>query len=76
MKIIRFTWLMRNDFKAIYECEHCNDSFEAWGYNDANFHNRVVPNVHCDKCGKKSDGTTLQDGERKYTLDMVNYGNR
>jgi hypothetical protein len=25
------------------------------GYDDANFHNNVVPNMECEKCGKKAE---------------------
>jgi uncharacterized CHY-type Zn-finger protein len=44
----------RRDFRAIYECEHCNDSHEDSGYDDANFHKNVIPNMVCGKCQKKS----------------------
>ncbi|VTS50558.1 Uncharacterised protein [Streptococcus anginosus] len=25
------------------------------GYDDANYHNNVVPNMECEKCGKKAE---------------------
>jgi len=42
----------RRDFTAIYECEHCGFEKRGSGYDDANFHNNVIPKTICDKCGK------------------------
>ncbi len=47
----------RRDFNALYECEHCGDTHEGSGYDDSYFHNNIVPNLECVKCGKKSDST-------------------
>lgn len=52
MKIKEYTYNNRRDFKAIYMCEECGFTKEAWGYDDRNFHDNVVPNMKCDKCGK------------------------
>ena len=54
MRIKRITYQNRRDFKAIYECEHCGDTHEDWGYDDANFHQNVIPNMVCKKCGEKA----------------------
>ena len=56
MKIIEYKEFMRNDFIGEYKCEYCDRKIEAWGYNDDNFHNNVIPNVKCDKCGKSTNG--------------------
>lgn len=42
----------RRDFRATYECEHCGHQTESGGYDDANFHNNVIPTMKCSKCGK------------------------
>lgn len=42
----------RRDFTAVYKCEHCGDEHEGSGYDDANFHQNVVPAMKCRKCGK------------------------
>lgn len=42
----------RRDFRAIYECEHCGATKEDYGYDDANFHNNVIPKKVCERCGK------------------------
>ena len=42
----------RRDFKAIYECEHCGHEITGDGYDDANFHQNVIPKWRCEKCGK------------------------
>lgn len=52
MKITKITYQSRRDFKAIFRCDNCGNEIEKWGYDDANFHNNVVPNIVCEKCGK------------------------
>lgn len=42
----------RRDFKAEYECEHCGHIETDYGYDDAYFHNEVIPKMICPKCGK------------------------
>lgn len=42
----------RRDFRAIYECEHCGHEVEGSGYDDANFHENVIPKMECKECGK------------------------
>ena len=54
MRIKEITYQNRRDFKAIFECEHCGHTREEWGYDDANFHNNVIPNKVCPVCGKKA----------------------
>jgi ribosomal protein L37AE/L43A len=44
----------RRDFTAIYECEHCGHETRGVGYDDANFHQSVIPNMECKECGKKA----------------------
>ncbi len=55
MKIIKKLNQNRRDFYAIYQCEHCGDEYEGSGYDDANFHENVIPAMKCEKCGKISD---------------------
>lgn len=42
----------RRDFKAIFECEHCGHTEAKSGYDDANYHQNVIPTMKCPKCGK------------------------
>jgi len=42
----------RRDFQAIYVCEHCGHEEKGNGYDDSNFHDNVIPNMVCKKCGK------------------------
>lgn len=58
MKINKVTYRSGNDFRAEYECEHCGDKFEAWGYSDSNYYDNVMPNAICDKCGLNSKKET------------------
>lgn len=43
----------RRDFWAIYVCEHCgHETDKQSGYDDAYFHNNVIPSMKCAECGK------------------------
>jgi transcription elongation factor Elf1 len=45
----------RRDFYADMECEHCGHIEKGVScYDDAFFHNNVIPNMECKSCGKKS----------------------
>lgn len=54
MKIKEILSQNRRDFTAIYECEHCGHTEKGSGYDDSYFHNEVIPNKECSKCGKKA----------------------
>ena len=55
MKIKKIIFQHRRDFKAVYECEHCGNHWHGSGYDDANFHQNVIPYIQCLRCGKKAD---------------------
>lgn len=55
MKIKEITCQHRRDFTAVYECEYCGYTEKRDGYDDANFHNNVIPKMKCIKCGKTAD---------------------
>ena len=52
MKIAKITHQNRRDFKADFECEGCGYIENKWGYDDANFHQNVIPEMKCPNCGK------------------------
>jgi len=52
MKIKEILSQSRRDFWAIYECEHCGHEEKSSGYDDTNFHQNVIPQMKCAKCGK------------------------
>lgn len=54
MRIKEIKSQYRRDFTAIYVCEHCGHECEGEGYDDNYFHTEVIPNMVCDKCGKKA----------------------
>lgn len=54
MKIKKFTYQNRRDFKAIFECEGCGTTEHSWGYDDSYFHEQVIPRMVCKNCGKTS----------------------
>jgi ribosomal protein L37AE/L43A len=55
MKIKKILSQHRRDFTAIYECEHCGNEQEGYGYDDSFFHEIVIPDKECKKCNKKAD---------------------
>lgn len=54
MKINKITYQHRRDFQAVYECEGCGHTCEGRGYDDAYFHQNVIPSMRCPKCNKTS----------------------
>ena len=54
MKIKKIITQHRRDFRALYECEHCRAEQKGYGYDDANFHNNVIPDMVCQMCGKSA----------------------
>ena len=63
MKIKEITSQNRRDFHADYVCEHCGHvKKDSYGYDDANFHNNVIPAMKCPKCDK-----TAKDNYRPLT---------
>ncbi len=57
MKIKKIISQSRRDFRAVFECEHCNHEIESGGYDDSNFHENVIPNMKCRECGLKADAS-------------------
>ncbi len=53
MKIKKIVSQHRRDFTAVYECDHCGHEQKGSGYDDANFHNKVIPAMKCknEDCG-------------------------
>jgi ribosomal protein L37AE/L43A len=59
----------RRDFTGVYQCEGCqNTQQQGGGYDDSYFHQFVIPEMKCNKCGKSSldMGTPLQPVKTKY----------
>jgi len=56
MKIQKKIYQHRRDFTAVYECEHCGHQVQGSGYDDAYFHQTVIPGMHCDECDRTSTG--------------------
>lgn len=71
MKIKKILRQHRRDFTAIYECEHCSHTFETYGYDDANFHQNVIPSWACPECGKVAPPEEYRPLTTKYPEGMV-----
>jgi len=54
VKIREIVSQYRRDFTAVYVCERCGEVEEGRGYDDAHFHQNVIPNKICGNCGEKS----------------------
>lgn len=73
MKINKIISQHRRDFTAEYECEGCGHTYESGGYDDANFHNNVIPTFLCPECGKisKEVGADYRPLTTKYPKGQV-----
>ncbi len=55
MKITKMYDQHRRDFWFDAECEHCGHVVKnQGGYDDANFHQNVMPKRECPECGRTS----------------------
>lgn len=71
MRIKQINSQSRRDFWADYECENCGHiEKDKSGYDDANFHQSVIPDMVCKKCGKKSP-TNYRPLTTKYPAGQV-----
>ena len=70
MKIKKIISQNRRDFTAIYVCESCNHECEGYGYDDAHFHQTVIPKMTCDACKKGAD-ENYQPRTTKYSEGTV-----
>ena len=52
MKIKEILYQNRRDFRAVFVCQFCGHEETMWGYDDDNFHRRVIPNKKCSDCNK------------------------
>ena len=48
------TWQSRRDFTGTYACNHCGFEHEAEGYDDANFHHNVIPQMKCQNAANQA----------------------
>ena len=63
----------RRDFTAEYTCEFCGaKEIDNSGYDDAYYHQNVIPNFTCKKCGKStiSGGAEVKPQATKYPEGM------
>jgi transcription elongation factor Elf1 len=70
MKIKRIVDQHRRDFTAIYECEHCQHEERGSGYDDAHFHQNVIPQMKCKSC-EKTAGDDYRPLATKYPASAV-----
>lgn len=66
MKIQKIISQYRRDFYADMVCEHCGyEEKKVSCYDDAYFHQTVIPGMKCKKCGK-SGGDDYRPLTTKY----------
>ena len=60
MELIEITSQHRRDFNGVLKCQFCGHKEELkGGYDDANYHNNVIPTFLCPKCNK----STVTEGD-------------
>lgn len=74
MKIKKLISQHRRDFTALMECEYCgHQEMDNSGYDDRNYHDNVIPQMQCSKCGKStvSEGGNVEHTPTKYPEGFV-----
>ena len=71
MKLVKKLSQHRRDFKGEYKCQGCGNveiDNRLDSYDDAYFHENVIPAMKCDKCGEstKTLGVDYQPAATKY----------
>jgi len=68
MKIKKIIEQSRRDFSAIMKCEFCgHEHTNESGYDDRFYHDNVIPNMECEKCGKSTaKHGTIEYRQTKY----------
>ena len=54
MRIKKISMRHRRDLDVVLECEHCGTFVGESAYDDAYFHNEVLPVMVCKSCGESS----------------------
>ncbi len=60
----------RRDFTAIFRCDNCGHEEKRQGYDDWNFHNKVVPAMTCPVC-EQTEGSNYRPLATKYPDSQV-----
>lgn len=75
MRIKKITYQNRRDFTAIMICEHCGDESEnTKGYDDAYYHDKVIPGMKCPACkktGAEAKGDDYRPLAPRYSEEQV-----
>ena len=69
MKIKKLISQHRRDFTALMECEFCGyQEMDDSGYDDRYYHDNVIPNIKCSKCGEStiSKGGKIEKTTTRY----------
>ena len=71
MKLIEIIQQSRRDFQGKYECEFCGHIDIDKGldsYDDRYYHDNVIPNQKCEKCGEStlSKGGSVTHTDTRY----------
>lgn len=69
MKITKMISQNRRDFTAEMTCECCgHKQIDNSGYDDSYYHQNVIPNIKCKKCGEStiSSNNKIEPQQTKY----------
>lgn len=64
MKLIEILNQSRRDFKGKYECQNCGNieiDSDMCSYDDAYFHQNVIPDKKCKHCGNSTNSLGLEN---------------
>lgn len=60
MKLIEKLNQFRRDFDGVFTCQGCGNSEQVDGcYDDDYYHNNVIPDMKCSKCGESTKSLKL-----------------
>jgi len=61
MQLIKKINQTRRDFTGVYECQNCKNIEKKEGYDDNYFHDEVIPDMKCSKCGQSTNSLKLKN---------------
>jgi hypothetical protein len=74
MQILNIINQIRRDFTARLVCQSCkHEQILNSGYDDDYFHQKVIPDIKCEKCGESTNSLNLpvEPFQTKYPAGMI-----
>ncbi len=72
MRIDHIITQTRRDYRADMVCEYCgHHQIDKYGYDDANYHHNVIPNMKCESCGAATAPHQIGDTTMRHLLERI-----